>query len=473
MKRVRLLFGLSAVTIVALVLTSCSPTTTPTPEVIKETVVVEERVEVEVPVEKTVEVIVTSAPDLDQPARDVTIKVLTMQQAGYTPEEMDTIASRFSAENAGVDVEVTYLSYDEIYDKLVTSISVGGRPPYDVILVDQPWVAQFVEAGWLMDITERVPEAYKAGIFDAGWNVTTVDGQIYGVPWMIDTKIFHYNTELLQAAGYDAPPTTWEEMEEMGLAMKEQGLVDYPVIWSWAQAEAAICDFVVLLYGNGGQFFDENDRPAFNDARGVEVLTWMVESIEKGITNPSSIAAVEEDVRSVFSQGNAAFAINWPYMYELANFDETESQITGQVGLALNPVFDRGREEGIESATVDGSMAFAITSGSPHPDEAWAYLEFLVDKITQMEFSAHLPPVWESAYLEPDLQVLLDQSPANEVLMPAFSQQFQYAHTRPKVPYYAEASTLLQLALQEALSGIKTAEQALNDAAAAIEAIQK
>lgn len=402
----------------------------------------------------------------------VTVKVLAMQQAGYTPDEMDEIAARFTADNPGIDVEVSYLSYDELYDKLVTSMS-GAKPAYDVFLVDDIWYAQFASAGWLLDVTDRIPQDVHDSIFDAAWDITTVDGKIYGMPWMLDQEMFFYNTEMLEAAGYDAPPTTWEEMEEMGMKMKEMGLVEYPIIWSWAQAEASITDFVALLYGNGGEFFDENNQPAFNNERGVQTLAWMVDSIEKGITNPSSIASVEEDVRSVFSQGKAAFAMNWSYMYELAQFNEEESQVTGKVGLALMPVFEQGKAEGIVSSTIDGSMGFSIAANSDHTDAAWKYLEFLTSEPIQMEFSAHLPPAWKTAYEGDNLQKLLSENESNEALVPVFTEQFKYSHVRPKVTYYTEASTTLQLALQEALGGSKTPEEALNDAAAAIQEMAK
>jgi multiple sugar transport system substrate-binding protein len=47
-----------------------------------------------------------------------------------------------------------------------------------------------------------------------------------------------------------------------------------------------------------------------------------------------------------------------------------------------------------------------------------------------------------------------------------FSEQFPYAHVRPKVAFYPEASKALQLALQEALTKQKSPQQALDDAAA-------
>ncbi len=404
----------------------------------------------------------------EAPANEpVVIKVLAMQQAGYTPDEMNEIAERFTKEHPNIKVEVSYLSYDELYDKLVTSMA-GSKPPYDIFLVDDIWYAQFSSAGWLLDITDRVDAETKAGIFDAAWDITTVDGKIWGMPWMLDQEMFYYNTEMLKKAGYDAPPKTWEELEEMGMKMKEMGIVEYPIIWSWAQAEASICDFVALLYGNGGVFFDENNEPAFNNERGVQTLTWMKDSIDEGLSNPSSLASVEEDVRSVFSQGKAAFAVNWSYMYELAQFNKEESQITGQVGLALMPVFEQGKKEGVVSSTIDGSMGFSIATKSEHPDEAWEYLKFLTSEPIQMEFSAHLPPAWKTAYEGDNLQKLLSENESNKVLVPVFSEQFKYSYVRPKVTYYTDASTTLQLALQEALNGSKTPEKALNNAADAI-----
>jgi ABC-type glycerol-3-phosphate transport system substrate-binding protein len=60
----------------------------------------------------------------------------------------------------------------------------------------------------------------------------------------------------------------------------------------------------------------------------------------------------------------------------------------------------------------------------------------------------------------------LAASPTNPVTVPAFQGQFPYANERPTVPYYNEASAALQLAIQEALTGGKPPQQALDEAAA-------
>ncbi len=394
------------------------------------------------------------------PALEGTIHVIGMEQAGMRPEEMEEIAAAFMEQYPDVEVVLTFVSYDALHDKLVTSIS-GDKPAYDVVLVDDIWYAQFAEAGWLWDITDELTDEMKEDIFEAAWYISTYKDKVYGIPWLLDQKYFFYNTRILEEAGFDAPPRTWEELVEQGNAMKEKGLVEYPIIWSWAQAEAAICDFVTLLYGNGGGFFDENDQPIFNDERGVEILTWMVDTIDQEISNPASVASVEEDVRNVFSQGKAAFATNWVYMYDMSQ-DPDESQVVGEVGMALMPAFAAAMEEGVVSATNNGSMAYSVTAKSENQEAAWEFVKFLTSKEIQIKYSAHQLPVWESAFEDPELIEL------NPVTVPMFAEQFPYSYVRPKVPYYTEASKAIQLAMQEALTHAKSPEEALNDAVAKI-----
>lgn len=398
------------------------------------------------------------------PARaqdQITINVIGMDQAGMTPEELDAIAARFEEQNPGINVETTYVLYDGLHDLLVTSIS-SAPPAFDVVLVDDIWYAEFVDAGWLLDVTDRITEDMHAGIFESSWDITSVQGKVYGMPWLLDQKYFFYNTRILQEAGIAAPPRSWEELVEQARIIKEKGLVEFPMIWSWGQYEAAICDFVTLLYGNGGVFFDENNQPVFNNEQGVQTVQWMKDMIDDGLVNPSSIASVEEDVRNVFSQGQAAFATNWNYMYNLTQ-NPDESQVVGEVAMALMPAFQQGLDAGIESATINGSMGYSVTAGSEHPDEAWKFIEFLTSQPIQIEFSAHQLPIWKDAFQN---QELIDLNP---VTTPMFALQFPWARVRPKVPYYNEASRIVQVALQEALTGAKTPQQALDDAVAQIQ----
>ena len=398
-------------------------------------------------------------PEAEGPA---TVHVLAMEQAGPTVEEMDSIVAEFNESNPNVEVVIDYVSYDALHDKITTAMA-SSPPAYDVFLVDDIWYSEFADKGYIFNVSDKITQEMKDGIFEAAWDIPTVEGEVYGMPWLLDEKYFFYNEKLLNEAGFSDPPKTWEEMMDQAAVIKEKGIAEYPIVWSWGQYEAAICDWVTLLEGNGGHLVDEAGNPMFNDETGVETLAWMVQTIDDGITNPASVSYVEEDVRNVFSQGKAVFALNWLYMYDLVNLNEEESQVTGEIKMALIPAFSDG---GVESATLDGSMGFSVADSSPAKEAAWKYIEYLTSEDVQMRYSAHLLPIWETAFEGEAGEQLMSYSESNAVTVPMFKEQFPYSSVRPKVPFYPEASKALQLALQEALTGQKTPEQALNDAAA-------
>ncbi|HSJ88548.1 MAG TPA: ABC transporter substrate-binding protein [Anaerolineales bacterium] len=395
-------------------------------------------------------------------AGPATIHVLAMEQAGPTVDEMNAIVGEFNKANPDIKVEIEYVAYDALHDKITTAMA-SNPPAYDVFLVDDIWYAEFAKAGYVLDVTDRVSKETHDKIFPAAWDITTVNGKIYGMPWLLDEKYFYYNEDMLKQAGFDAPPATWEELLSQAKVLKDKGIVEYPLVWSWGQAEAAICDWVVLLYGNGGSLVDDKGAPAFNNDIGVKTLEWMVKTIDDGYTNPSSISYVEEDVRNVFSQGKAAFALNWVYMYDLVNLQKDQSQVAGKIKMALIPAFEGSS---VQSASINGSMGFSVAATSPNKDAAWKYIEFLTSEPIQNKYSAHLLPMWQTSFEGENLTQLEGYNAANAVTVPMFNEQFQYAHVRPKVPYYPEASKALQLALQEALTKQKTPKQALDDAAA-------
>ena len=392
------------------------------------------------------------------------VRVLTMDQAAMSVDQMNEVATEFMAANPDITIEMTYVPYEQVHDKFVTGAATTP-PAYDVVMTDVVWYDEFIEKGYLTDITDKATQEMKDDIFPTAWNVVTRNGKSYGMPWLLDTKYLFYNTDLLQQAGFTNPPKTWEELLTMAQAMKDQGLVEYPIVWSWAQAEAAICDFTALLYGNGGTFLDESGQPAFNNEQGVAVLEWMKSTIDNGLSNPASAQYLEGDVLNTFAQGKAAFALNWLFMYDVANFDTENSQVTGKVGITNIPVFESigGNPP---SASVDGSSGFSITATSPNVEAAWKYVTFLTSLDTQMKYSSNQLPIWATAYEGENLDTLKAASRSNPVTVPAFADQFQYAVLRPNIAYYQEGSTALQLALQEALTGQKTPQEALDAAAA-------
>jgi multiple sugar transport system substrate-binding protein len=382
------------------------------------------------------------------------ISALFMSQAAYSEADVKAMTADFEAANPGVKVKLEFVPYDALYDKIVASKAAGGAG-YDVVLYDVIWPANFAENGVLVDVTDKLGSIDKSQIFDGAWATVTYQDKYYGMPWILDTKYLYYNTEMLEKAGIKAPPKTWAELIEQAKIIKDKGIVKFPLVWSWAQAEAVICDYTTIAAANKGAFFADG-KPAFDKGGSLEAVKYMADSLTSGLSNPNSKEYLEEDVRKVFSAGEAAFALNWTYMYNLTQKPE-ESKVVGKVGIAPAP----GTAGMTDASAVNGSMGLGITAGSTKQDAAWKFITHMSSQAVQDKYAQLSLPIWKSSYSDPAV------TKGQEAIVEAAKTSIGIMAPRPQFGAYPELSKIMQGAIQNALAGKATPEAALSDAAAA------
>lgn len=384
-----------------------------------------------------------------------TIKVLLMKQAGYSEDDIADMVGTFEEENPDIDVETTLVSYEALHDKIVTSAAAGT---YDVVLSDVIWPAEFASKGLIEDITDRIPKSWHEDMFAGALNTAEYQGKYYGAPWGPSTKLFFYNTAMLEKVG--AKPSdlqTWDGVLEVARKIKDAGVAKYPIAWSWAQAEALICDYAQLLGAFGGEFTDDEGNLIINNEAGVKTLEWMKQTIDEGLTNPASTTFLEDDVSKTMAQGQTAFSLNWQSTYRDLT-DPSISKITDDVGVSATPKGPSGERPG-----VNGTMALSITSTSDNQDAAWTFIEYVTSADVQEKYVLSSLPNWKSSLRKPE--VLKVNRPVFEASEVAFDQSI----LRPQVVDYTGVSTAIQVEIQKALLGEKSPQQALDDAVAAAE----
>lgn len=244
---------------------------------------------------------------------ETTLNALFMAQAAYSEDDIRSMTSSYESTHPDVKINLEFVPYEGLHDKTILAMGAGGG--YDVVLFDVIWPAEYAQNNVLVDVSDKITPEMEAGILPGAWTTVQYDGKSYGMPWILDTKYLFYNKSMLKQAGISSPPATWAELREDAEKIKQAGIVEYPIVWSWAQAEAAVCDYTTLLSAYGGKFIKDGE-PAFQSDGGLDALQYMVESYEAGLTNPNSKEFLEEDVRSVFQNGDAAFALNWTYMVQ-------------------------------------------------------------------------------------------------------------------------------------------------------------
>lgn len=390
-------------------------------------------------------------PLASQALAETQLNALFMAQAAYSEADVRAMTEAFTKANPDIKVNLEFVPYEGLHDKTV--LAQGSGTGYDVVLFDVIWPAEYAANNVLVDVSARITDEMKSGVLPGAWTTVQNDGKYYGMPWILDTKYLFYNKEILEKAGIKAPPKTWDELAEQAKIIKDKGLVDHPIAWSWAQAEAAICDYTTLVSAYKGDFLKDG-KPAFAEGGGLDALNYMVSSYSSGVTNPNSKEFLEEDVRKLFQNGDAAFALNWTYMYNMAN-DPKDSKVAGKVGVVPAP----GVAGKSEASAVNGSMGLGVTTASKHPDEAWSYITFMTSQATQNQYAKLSLPIWASSYEDPAV------TKGQEELIAAAKVGLAAMYPRPTTPKYQEMSTALQQAIQEALLGQSSPEDALKTAA--------
>ena len=201
-------------------------------------------------------------------AADQKLSALFMAQAAYSEADIEKMTDAFEAANPGVDVTLEFVPYEALHDKIV--LSHNASDGYDVVLYDVIWPAEFAKFGILTDVSAKIDSSTKNSILDGAWTTVEYDGKFYGMPWIVDTKYLFYNEEMLQKAGISQPPRTWGELISQAQTIKDKGIVDYPLVWSWSQSEAVICDYATLLSAMGGDFLDQDKKPSFHKGGGLK-----------------------------------------------------------------------------------------------------------------------------------------------------------------------------------------------------------
>ncbi|MBA3945806.1 MAG: extracellular solute-binding protein [Herpetosiphonaceae bacterium] len=355
----------------------------------------------------------------------------------------------------GIKVNQTQVQYNELLDKINTATQGGGS--VDVIEMDTIWTAQFAAAGWVEDLSSRITDPIKKDVPESSLSAVTYQGKLYGMPWFNSAKHLFYNAKLLQAAGFDKPPTTLDEFTTQAKATTKAG--QWGSIWSWKQSEGLICDWICLMFTQkGAQILDANGKAVFNTMGGTEALQWMVDLLYKHkAADTASLESTESDVQKALETGTYALTYNWEGVLPEAN-DPSKSKAAPNIKIALLP---GGKD--VKSASVNGSEGWAILKQARNKDAAWKLLEYMASPAWQKKAATDAGdyPILSSLYNDPDLQ-------KNVQDFPLYGEQFKYLAVRPQVPGYAQKSDIIQRHLHEALLQKASPKDAMDAAAAEV-----
>lgn len=398
------------------------------------------------------------------PATEPSAEGVNIVWAGWSGEEeaskdifqrmMDTYE-----QNSGNTVTWVGWTWADTAQQLL--IRTQGGEQLDLAQVDIGIFNTVAQAGVLADWNEILGEDYMKETFEqSALDVGNIDGQQLGMPWSMASISMVYNPEILSAAGWDEVPVTIAEFEQCLADIKASNPDVVPYAVSTKDATCA-GDFMPWLWTFGGAIFNEDGSVAINSDAAVACVEWYQSLMEKGYI---AMDTGRGEARQLFAQGQVAFYDDAVLAKGQAVSNGVDPDEVVNVCSAMNrPVLNEGDQP---QSTMWGHM-LVVFKDSEYKEQAAELAKTLVSDEVAMDYFTNngMPPVTKSA-------ASLDEV-KNDAYLNGFLESTSTARLEEtaRMANANEVKTIITEELQYALLGQKSAEQAVSDMAARLEAL--
>ncbi|MDQ3402465.1 MAG: ABC transporter substrate-binding protein [Actinomycetota bacterium] len=306
----------------------------------------------------------------------------------------------------------------------------AGDADMDVLGLDVTWMAEFAEAGWIEEWTGRDKADAENGTLEGPLATARWKDKLYAAPKNTNVQLLWYRDDLVQR-----PPKTWAEMLDMARELKAGGKPS-TILMTGAQYEGLVVQFNTLVAGAGGKILSDDSTRAVVDEGAVRALGALKDLATSGVVSPSLSNSKEDDIRLAFESGDAAFELNWPFVY--AAMKEGNPELFPKFKWAPYPSIEPGNE----GTVTIGGFNLAVSAYSANKPEAFEATKCLRSAESQ-KMSALLsgvPPTIESVYDEPEMA---EPYPMRDTIR----EELKKAAVRPITPAYQNVSTLISTIL--------------------------
>lgn len=368
-----------------------------------------------------------------------------------------------------LDIQLNHATFPYNMTRAALLESLSNKTAIDLISVDQIWLGELAEKGFLADLTNRTQEWGKlADFYEANLDGTIFNDRIYGIWAWTDVRGIWYWKDILNKS--DVSPNslrTWDgylaaakKINSTIQAEKEKGThtlvqpihlngdvnapdVWYPYLWMLGGS--------IVENRPGHPTKDSYWFPSYNSTNGVKALEFLKKQTDIGLKPQSRID-------DQFVDRKFAVMLSGSWMPSSFRNGTNVEQIVGF--LPVFPVPDAS----VQTTTMMGGWQFSIPSTSTQKDLAWELITIM------LEPEIFAPWLQQYGYLP--TQSSIGEGPYSTQLrqsIPYYQEMIsmiEVGGSRPSIPEYSEIATHIKQAMDEVFSGAKEPKQALDDAAA-------
>lgn len=310
----------------------------------------------------------------------------------------------------------------------------------DIMSLDPPFIPEFAEADFLAPIPPDVAQRLTDGVVDSAVEGSTWNDEVVAIPFWANTQLLWYKKSVAEQAGLDmTQPVTWDQLvqaaQQAGTTIAVQGI----------RAEALTVWVNALVASAGGEIVKTPEAPpdqvelGIQEEPGRRAAEVIREITDAGVAGPALATRNEDASATLFENGDAAFMVNWPFVFPRAQGAVEGGQLQqadlDDYGWAVYPAVDEGQE----ARPPYGGINLGIGAFSSDRDLALEAVECIVQPENQSYYfvSNGNPAALESVYDDPEV---VEAFPMADTIRTSLQQ----AAPRPQTPYYNEVSATIQ-----------------------------
>lgn len=300
-------------------------------------------------------------------------------------EQMRAALDQFEKANPDIKVELERMAWKDARDQFLREAAVSTGP--DVVHIAFVWAKEFGEAGAVLplaDPLEQSPPPNGLDDFIAMDLATGNDGSIYALPWTTDTWAMVYRTDLLEEAGIDKLPETWEELKDASAKIHEATGKSGFMFPAGSSASGTLW-FLANYYwwSNGEALVERKEDGSFGmdltAADVTEAMDYFKSYLDDG-EMPTSMLGVSDwadpaIIRGLV-EGQNAIGIMPPNTFQ-AVLDAYAAAHPGEKLPFVSGPVPKGSET---RATHLGGRMLAINANTENPEAAWKLVRFLAEE---------------------------------------------------------------------------------------------
>lgn len=362
-------------------------------------------------------------------------------------------------ELTGHNVVGEFYSFTDLFEVIEVKIA-SGSTDYDVISVDVPMVAGYVNRGYILPMDEYYTAEEKALFTDSAVEAGSWQGVFYAPPMNTSTQCLWYNQDLLDQAGIQMPessPTdrlTWEEVVD--IANKVLDVVNpdrnngiFGLDW---QQVSRVYQMNAIPNSLGGENIGEDGYTVegiLNGEAWIRGMSWYQNLVDTGVASRGIDA---DEMSNYFASGKMVFLVGGTW-----TANSVEQLGFENYGYCAMPAF-KGYEDKV--ATPTGSWHFGINAASQNQEIAADFIKFFTlgeGNDLWLIANGDVPSRTEK------LQEIMDNDEIAGYLKIGAYEAAYTAKPRALTPGFSEYSTVLDATWEDVRNGADV-ETALNSA---------